>query len=97
MELSRALYLLYTGKMVEIPEELFNTSYDILFTHFTNKLLARPHLGRNGSGVQLFLFLQSEPCHLMDPREGSRQVRDPGVPSHPPQHPDKEHQSLPAN
>ncbi len=42
VELSRALYLLYTGKMVRMLEELINTSYDNLFNHFTNELLADP-------------------------------------------------------
>ncbi len=56
MELSRALYLLYTGKMVEIPEELFNTSYDILFTHFTNKLLADPTWAEMEAGYNYFYF-----------------------------------------
>ncbi len=47
MELNRPLYLLYTSKLTRIPEDLFNTSYDDLFTHFTNKLLC----------YDLFLFL----------------------------------------
>ncbi len=42
MKLSRALYLLHTGKLVRMPEVLSNTSYDELFYHFMHELLADP-------------------------------------------------------
>ncbi len=54
MELSRTLYLLYTGKMTRIPEELTNTSYDELFTHFTNELLADPAWAETEAGYNYF-------------------------------------------
>ncbi len=54
MGLSRALYLLYTGKTTKMPEALINISYDELFTHFTNELLADPAWAETEAGYNYF-------------------------------------------
>ncbi len=54
MELSRALYLLHTGKLVRMPEVLIHASYDDLFNHFTTKLLADPIWAETEAGYNYF-------------------------------------------
>ncbi len=54
MELSRALYLLHTGKLVRTPEVLIHASYDDLFKHFTTELLADPAWAETKAGYDYF-------------------------------------------
>ncbi len=56
MELSGALYLLHTSKLVRTPEVLLNASYDKLFYHFTCKLLADPAWAEMEEGYNSFYW-----------------------------------------
>ncbi len=54
MELSRALYLLHTGKLVRMLEVLIHANYDNLFNHFTDELLVDPTWAETEGGYNYF-------------------------------------------
>ncbi len=54
MELSSALYLLHTGKLVRMPKVSIHASYDDLFKHFTTELLTDPAWAEIKAGYDYF-------------------------------------------
>ncbi len=46
-----ALYLLATGKLVQVPDVLFNATLDIVFNHFKEELVADQDWARTPAGL----------------------------------------------
>ncbi len=63
MTLTEAIRLFKIGKLIQIPEILFHTSFNKLFTYFAYELLSNPEWATTDARVEYFYFSQHHiPC-----------------------------------